>query len=81
MPLTIKLKYFYKNNFNSITFVLGTCLSPLLMVVFSYFDNVNPWYFLISLIPQIISGGTITYLAITLAYISDISTPETRGIR
>ncbi|CAH1110898.1 unnamed protein product [Psylliodes chrysocephalus] len=61
--------------------LIGTCLSPLLMVVFSYFDNVNPWYFLISLIPQIISGGTITYLAITLAYISDISTPETRGIR
>ncbi|CAH1100565.1 unnamed protein product [Psylliodes chrysocephalus] len=43
--------------------------------------NLSPWAFLIATIPSMLTGSLPTYLTVTLAYLNDISTPETRGIR
>ncbi|CAH1110900.1 unnamed protein product [Psylliodes chrysocephalus] len=61
--------------------LIGIGLGGFIMIIFSYFENLNPWYFLIASIPSMLTGGGTTYFAITLSYLSDISTPETRGMR
>ncbi|XP_057670594.1 hippocampus abundant transcript 1 protein-like [Diorhabda carinulata] len=58
----------------------GMAIGMTLLSINSCFDT-SPWYFMISDIPSMLTGGGITYFTVVLAYISDISTEETRGIR
>uniref|UniRef100_A0A6P7GGZ4 Proton-coupled folate transporter-like n=1 Tax=Diabrotica virgifera virgifera TaxID=50390 RepID=A0A6P7GGZ4_DIAVI len=51
------------------------------MVVFSAIPSINPWYFMLSSIPSMLTGGFAAFLVTILSYISDISTDETRGMR
>ncbi|KAG5896425.1 hypothetical protein JTB14_022504 [Gonioctena quinquepunctata] len=59
----------------------GMTLNMLLMSLFSAIPNISPWYFFISAIPSMLTGGFPTYMTVCLSYISDVSMEETRGMR
>ncbi|XP_072388485.1 probable peptidoglycan muropeptide transporter SLC46 isoform X1 [Diabrotica undecimpunctata] len=61
--------------------LIGLTVGSALVVIFSIFDSINPWYFLIASIPPMLTGGVTTYYAATLSYLTDVSTDETRGLR
>ncbi|CAG9834868.1 unnamed protein product [Diabrotica balteata] len=60
---------------------IGQFFSYLIMALFSAIPYINPWFFMLSSIPSMITGGIPTVLVTILSYISDISTDETRGMR
>ncbi|CAH1110894.1 unnamed protein product [Psylliodes chrysocephalus] len=60
---------------------IGMVLGLFIMAVFSYFPNISPWYFLFASIPSMLTGGFSTFLVVTLSYISDVTTEDTRGVR
>ncbi|XP_056638649.1 proton-coupled folate transporter-like isoform X1 [Diorhabda sublineata] len=59
----------------------GMVFALMIMTVLSYFPNVSPWYFMLSSIPSMLTGGSAAFFVSLLSYISDISTNETRGMR
>ncbi|CAG9831740.1 unnamed protein product [Diabrotica balteata] len=59
----------------------GQMLSFMVFGILIFFRNLTPWAFLSASIPSMFTGGFTTYFTITLAYLNDISTAETRGIR
>ncbi|XP_028148003.1 proton-coupled folate transporter isoform X2 [Diabrotica virgifera virgifera] len=59
----------------------GIALSAAFLIFYSLFENLSPWIFVMSAIPTMITGNRTTFFAITLSYISDTSTNQTRGIR
>lgn len=59
----------------------GMVLGTMIMTVLSYFPNISPWYFMLSSIPSMLTGGAATFFVGLLSYISDISTDENRGLR
>ncbi|CAH1110893.1 unnamed protein product [Psylliodes chrysocephalus] len=62
--------------------IIGMALGLFIMAVFSYFPNISPWYFLFASIPSMLTGGGCsTVLVITLSYMSDVTTEDTRGVR
>ncbi|CAG9834865.1 unnamed protein product [Diabrotica balteata] len=60
---------------------IGQFFSLLIMTLFSAIPYINPWYFMLSSIPSMLTGGFAAFLVTILSYISDISTDETRGMR
>uniref|UniRef100_A0A6P7GPM6 Proton-coupled folate transporter-like isoform X2 n=1 Tax=Diabrotica virgifera virgifera TaxID=50390 RepID=A0A6P7GPM6_DIAVI len=59
----------------------GMAFTCTLIILFCLFENISPWIFLITAIPTMITGNNTTFFAITLSYISDTSSKETRGLR
>ncbi|XP_072387197.1 probable peptidoglycan muropeptide transporter SLC46 isoform X1 [Diabrotica undecimpunctata] len=59
----------------------GIAFSCALTILYCLFEDLSPWIFLITAIPTMITGNNTTFFAITLSYISDTSTRETRGLR
>lgn len=45
------------------------------------FDEINPYMMMFASIPTIACGGSLTIVSLVLAYLNDIATPETRGMR
>uniref|UniRef100_A0A6P7GU06 Proton-coupled folate transporter-like n=1 Tax=Diabrotica virgifera virgifera TaxID=50390 RepID=A0A6P7GU06_DIAVI len=63
-----------------ITSLGGMAVGMSLLALNSCFDT-SPWFFMISDIPSMLTGGGTTYFTVVLAYLSDLSTDETRGVR
>ncbi|CAG9865521.1 unnamed protein product [Phyllotreta striolata] len=59
----------------------GMTLSMVLYGILICVKQLSPWLFLAGSIPAMLCGGLPTYLSVTLAYINDTSTAESRGIR
>ncbi|XP_056639058.1 proton-coupled folate transporter-like isoform X1 [Diorhabda sublineata] len=61
--------------------LIGMTCGSILMIVFSFFEYLSPWYVLFTSVPSMLTGSSTTYFAVTLSYLSDISTDETRAMR
>ncbi|XP_023024963.2 probable peptidoglycan muropeptide transporter SLC46 isoform X1 [Leptinotarsa decemlineata] len=62
-------------------FQLGSLCGFLIMALFSAIPTVSPWYFSISGIPSVITGGLPAFLTVALSHLTETSTQETRGMR
>ncbi|XP_057653827.1 proton-coupled folate transporter-like isoform X2 [Diorhabda carinulata] len=45
------------------------------------FDEITPYMMMLATIPTIVCGSSLTIVSLILAYLNDIATPETRGMR
>ncbi|XP_018576193.1 proton-coupled folate transporter isoform X2 [Anoplophora glabripennis] len=61
--------------------LIGTTVSFVLLSIFSFFENMSPWYSIVCSVPGLVTGGGAAYITVILSYITDITNNETRGIR
>ncbi|KAF7270269.1 hypothetical protein GWI33_016735 [Rhynchophorus ferrugineus] len=61
--------------------LIGQSVMMWVMTVFAALDNASPWYMLICSVPVILTGGGASFLTVLLAYVSDTSSAENRGLR
>lgn len=62
----------------------GYCLTyflVMLLIILSSYSNINPWFYILLLIPAGFGGGTCSMQTISYAYIADLSTVENRPTR
>ncbi|KAJ8955901.1 hypothetical protein NQ318_005449 [Aromia moschata] len=61
--------------------LIGATMSHVGIAIFSYFQNISPWYTIVCSLPFMVTGGAASFITVSLAYITDISNEENRGIR
>lgn len=67
-----------------LTSTFGYFLCFLLTSVMSYFSTfylINPWYYLITIIPIVITGGNCTLIISMFAYITDVTNQKNRALK
>ncbi|XP_030750654.1 tetracycline resistance protein, class C-like isoform X2 [Sitophilus oryzae] len=60
---------------------IGYTVMMWIMTAFAALEEVSPWYMLMCTIPVVLSGGGASFLAILLAYLTDITSVEHRGLQ
>ncbi|XP_060530037.1 probable peptidoglycan muropeptide transporter SLC46 isoform X2 [Cylas formicarius] len=58
----------------------GTCMM-LIMVGFSFLENLSPWYMLLCIIPSVLTGGGTAFTTVLTAYLTDRTDEQHRGFR
>ncbi|XP_066249962.1 probable peptidoglycan muropeptide transporter SLC46 [Euwallacea similis] len=61
--------------------VIGIVLMNVVMVLFSIFETISPWYMMLCSVPVILTGGGGSLLTVMFAYLTDVTSGQNRGFR
>ncbi|XP_066138566.1 probable peptidoglycan muropeptide transporter SLC46 isoform X2 [Euwallacea fornicatus] len=61
--------------------LIGIVLMNVVMVLFSIFETVSPWYMIVCSVPIILTGGGASLLTVMFAYLTDVTSGQNRGFR
>lgn len=67
-----------------LTSTFGYFLCYLLTSVMSFFSTfylINPWYYLITIFPVVITGGSCTLIISMFAYLTDVTNQKNRAVK
>lgn len=56
-------------------------MSGILNTLFSYFEDVSPWFALVPGIPPTLCGGGFAFVTVANSYISEQTSDKTRALR
>lgn len=59
----------------------GLIISTAMSTVIIHFSSLSPWWFIISSIPNLMTGGVSSLMVVNSAYLNDITTEKNRVIR
>lgn len=66
------------------SYFVGYLFSAIILVVLTQITtavNISPWWFLLSSVPSVFSGGTCALITILYCYVSDVATENKRAMR
>lgn len=67
-----------------LTSTFGYFLSFLITSVMSYFSTyflINPWYYLVTTVPVVLTGGNCTLIIAMFAYLTDVTNQQNRAVK
>lgn len=67
-----------------LTSTFGYFLCYLLTSIMSYFSTIfliNPWFYLITIVPVTLTGGSCTLIISMFAYLTDVTNQKNRAVK
>uniref|UniRef100_A0A6P7F3D9 Proton-coupled folate transporter-like isoform X2 n=1 Tax=Diabrotica virgifera virgifera TaxID=50390 RepID=A0A6P7F3D9_DIAVI len=61
--------------------ITGITIHTILNTFVAYYDNLSPWYFIVTSLPGTLVGGFSTTFLIIALYLADTTTPKKRAMR